>query len=80
MAQARRCRGLDHTDPAVGRRLRWRQRGAIGPIAMTVSPDAGISGPDTFRDEGLYAFRFDLNGDAKEELAFIIVDFCSKSQ
>jgi hypothetical protein len=39
-------------------------------MAMTVNPDAGISGPDTFRDEGLYAFRFDLNGDAKEELAF----------
>lgn len=39
-------------------------------MAMTVNPDAGISGPDTFRDEGLYAFRFDLNNDAKEELAF----------
>jgi hypothetical protein len=39
-------------------------------MAMTVNPDAGISAPDTFRDEGLYAFRFDLNGDAKEELAF----------
>ena len=39
-------------------------------MAMTVNPDAGLSAPDTFRDEGLYAFRFDLNGDAKEELAF----------
>lgn len=39
-------------------------------MAMTVNPDAGISAPDSFRDEGLYAFRFDLNGDAKEELAF----------
>jgi hypothetical protein len=39
-------------------------------MAMTVNPDAGVSSPDTFRDEGLYAFRFDLNGDAKEELAF----------
>src|SRR5271155_4757530 len=39
-------------------------------MAMTVNPDAGISGPDTFRDEGLYAFRFDLNGDAREELTF----------
>jgi hypothetical protein len=39
-------------------------------MAMTVNPDAGISSPATFRDEGLYAFRFDLNGDAKEELAF----------
>jgi hypothetical protein len=39
-------------------------------MAMTVNPDAGISAPETFRHEGLYAFRFDLNGDAKEELAF----------
>jgi hypothetical protein len=39
-------------------------------MAMTVNPDAGVSSPDTFRDEGLYAIRFDLNGDAKEELAF----------
>jgi hypothetical protein len=39
-------------------------------MAMTVNPDAGVSSPDTFRDEGLYAFRFDLNGDAKEELSF----------
>ena len=39
-------------------------------MAMTVNPDAGVSSPETFRDEGLYAFRFDLNGDAKEELAF----------
>jgi Domain of unknown function (DUF4331) len=39
-------------------------------MAMTVNPDAGVSAPDTFRDEGLYAFRFDLNGDAREELAF----------
>lgn len=39
-------------------------------MAMTVNPDAGLSAPETFRDEGLYAFRFDLNGDAKEELAF----------
>ena len=39
-------------------------------MAMTVNPDAGLSAPNTFRDEGLYAFRFDLNGDAREELAF----------
>ena len=37
---------------------------------MTVNPNAGQSGPDTFRDEGLYAFRFDLDGDAREELSF----------
>jgi hypothetical protein len=39
-------------------------------MAMTVNPDAGVSAPDTFHDEGLYAFRFDLNADAREELAF----------
>ncbi len=46
--------------------------GAAGTtvMAMTVNADAGLSAPDTFRDEGLYAFRFDLNGDAREELAF----------
>jgi hypothetical protein len=39
-------------------------------LAMTVNPDAGISAPDTFREEGLYAFRFDLNKDAVEEVSF----------
>src|SRR6267154_804961 len=39
-------------------------------MAMTVNPDAGLSAPDTFREEGLYAFRFDLNNDAREEVAF----------
>jgi hypothetical protein len=39
-------------------------------MAMTVNPDAGLSGPVTFRQEGLYAFRFDTNGDAKEEVTF----------
>src|ERR1700753_594216 len=41
-------------------------------MALTVNPDAGLSAPDTSRDEALYAFRFDLNEDAKEELAFKI--------
>jgi hypothetical protein len=39
-------------------------------MALTVNPDAGLSAPDTFRDEAIYAFRFDLNEDAREELAF----------
>jgi len=39
-------------------------------MAMTVNPDAGLSAPDTLHVEGLYAFRFDLNDDAREELAF----------
>jgi Domain of unknown function (DUF4331) len=39
-------------------------------MAMTVNPDAGLSAPDTLHPEGLYAFRFDLNGDAREEVTF----------
>jgi hypothetical protein len=39
-------------------------------MAMTVNADAGISAPDTFPVEGLYAFRFDLDGDAREEVVF----------
>jgi hypothetical protein len=39
-------------------------------MAMTVNPDVGLSAPDTLHGEGLYAFRFDLNGDAREEVVF----------
>jgi Domain of unknown function (DUF4331) len=39
-------------------------------MALTVNPDAGISAPETFREEGLYAFRFDLDGDAREDVTF----------
>ena len=39
-------------------------------MAMTVNPDAGLSAPETFRAEGLYAFRFDLDGDAREDVTF----------
>ena len=42
-------------------------------MAMTVNADAGISAPETFRDEGVYAFRFDLNGDAREEVTFKVL-------
>ena len=48
----------------------FRGRPGFTVMAMTVNPNAGQSGPDTFRDEGLYAFRFDLDGDAREELSF----------
>jgi len=36
----------------------FRGRPGTTVMAMTVNPDAGLSAPDTFRDEGLYAFRF----------------------
>jgi hypothetical protein len=39
-------------------------------MAMTVNPDLGLSASDTLHSEGLYAFRFDLNGDEKEEVSF----------
>jgi hypothetical protein len=39
-------------------------------MAMTVNPDAGLHSPDTFSEGAIYAFRFDLDGDGKEEVAF----------
>jgi hypothetical protein len=39
-------------------------------MAMTVNPEAGVSGSSNFREEGLYAFRFDLDGDAREDVTF----------
>lgn len=48
----------------------FRGRPGTTVMAMTVNPDAGISAPDTFREEAIYAFRFDLNNDACEELTF----------
>jgi hypothetical protein len=39
-------------------------------MVMTVNPDVGLWAPDTLHVEGLYAFRFDLNADAREEVAF----------
>jgi Domain of unknown function (DUF4331) len=39
-------------------------------MVMTVNPDVELSAPDTLHVEGLYAFRFDLNADAREEVAF----------
>jgi hypothetical protein len=48
----------------------FRGRPGTTVMAMTVNPDAGLSAPNTFRHEGLYAFRFDLNNDANEEVTF----------
>ena len=39
-------------------------------MVMTVNADVGFSSPDTFHTEGTYAFRFDLDGDAHEEVVF----------
>jgi hypothetical protein len=39
-------------------------------MAMTVNPDVGLSASDALHPEGLYAFRFDVNGDACEDVTF----------
>ncbi len=39
-------------------------------MAMTVNPNVGVAVADILHQEGLYVFRFDLNGDAREEVAF----------
>jgi len=39
-------------------------------MALTVNSNAGVGAPDTFRDEGLYAFRFDTNRDLREDVTF----------
>ena len=39
-------------------------------MALTVNPHAGPSAPDTFHQEALYAFRFDLNCDSHEDVTF----------
>jgi hypothetical protein len=41
-------------------------------MVLTTNPDAGIFAPLTLHPEGLYAFRFDLNDDDREEVAFKI--------
>ena len=41
-------------------------------MALTVNPNAGVGAPDTFRDEALYAFRFDTNRDLREDVTFKI--------
>jgi Domain of unknown function (DUF4331) len=48
----------------------FRGRPGTTVMAMTSNADAGISSPDAFHPDGLYAIRFDTNADAKEELAF----------
>src|SRR5512133_275403 len=48
----------------------FRGRPGTTVMALTVNPNAGVGTPDTFRDEGLYAFRFDTNRDLREDVAF----------
>ena len=39
-------------------------------MAMTVNADAGLGSSDALPDEALYVFRFDLDGDAREDVVF----------
>jgi hypothetical protein len=39
-------------------------------MAMTVNADAGLGSSDALPDEALYAVRFDLDGDAREDVVF----------
>lgn len=39
-------------------------------MILTTNPDAGIFAPLTLHPEGLYAFRFDTDGDAREDVVF----------
>ena len=42
-------------------------------MILTTNPDAGIFAPLTLHPEGLYAFRFDTNGDGIADIAFKFV-------
>ena len=42
-------------------------------LVMTVNPDAGLSSPTGLRDEGLYEFKVDTDGDAREDVSFRLV-------
>jgi hypothetical protein len=48
----------------------FRGRPGTTVMALTVNSNAGVSAPDTFRDEALYAFRFDTNRDLREDVVF----------
>ena len=48
----------------------YQGRPGTAVMAMTVNPDAGVAAPVTFRNEAIYAFRFDLDGDHREDLTF----------
>ena len=42
-------------------------------MILTTNPDAGIFAPLTLHPEGIYAFRFDVSGDATEDVVFKFV-------
>jgi hypothetical protein len=42
-------------------------------LVMTVNPDAGLSSPTELRAEGVYEFKVDTDGDAREDVSFRLV-------
>ena len=42
-------------------------------LVMTVNPDAGLSSPTELRDEAIYEFKIDTDGDAREAVSFRMV-------
>jgi hypothetical protein len=48
----------------------FRGRPGTTVMALTVNPNAGLGAPDTFRDEAVYAFRFDTDRDLREDVTF----------
>jgi len=63
---------LAKEDPSLNVSDFYLFQGAPGTtvMAMTVNPDVVLSAPDTLHVEGLYAFRLDLTGDAREDVVF----------
>lgn len=49
-------------------------------MALTVNPDAGVSALESFREETVYAFRFDTNCDMIEDVAFKVVFSTPKAE
>jgi hypothetical protein len=42
-------------------------------LVMTVNPDVGLSSPTELREEGLYEFKIDTDGDAREDVTFSLI-------
>jgi hypothetical protein len=51
----------------------FASKNASTVLIMTVNPDAGLSSPTDLREEGLYEFKIDTDGDAREDVSFRIV-------
>lgn len=50
----------------------FRPRPGHTALVLTVNPNATTATPNTFHEEGLYAFRVDTDGDAREDVTFTV--------